>query len=184
MHGCSIRQDRGRVNSIYAWITNDIYIYLTESGSQARPWKMAAVGTKTSKAQTRVRLLLCPYSVAQQDSRYRVKKFKRIPRLQQVFLYHVYWNGNLRGYLHESGLSFNPDRTHYVSAETIEDWIIFVHMNPDWVATHSGSSSFHFSFRIELSIRNEISIGNHVNLDWNFTLEWNSEWNRRSLWPK
>ena len=53
-----------------------------------------------------------------------------------------------------------------------------------WVATHSGSSSFHFSFRIEHSIRNEISIRNHVNLDRNFTLERNSEWNRRSLWPK
>ena len=71
----------------------------------------------------------------------------------------------LRGCLHESGLSFNPDRTHSVSVEIIGDWIIFVYMNPDWVATHSGSSTFHFSFQIEHSIRNEMSIRNHVNLD-------------------
>ena len=85
--------------------------------------------------------------------------------------------------LHESGLTFNPDRSHSVSVEIIGDWIIFVYLNPDWVAT-SGSSSFHFSFRIEHSIRNEMSIRNHVNLDRNLTLEWNSKWNRRSLWPK
>ena len=50
-----------------------------------------------------------------------------------------------RGCLHESGLSFNPDRTHSVSVEIIGDWIIFVYMNPDWVATHSGRvhSIFH-----------------------------------------
>ena len=35
-------------------------------------------------------------------------------------------------------------------------------MNPDSVATHSGSSSFHFSFRIEHWIRNEMPIRNHV----------------------
>ena len=33
--------------------------------------------------------------------------------------------------LHESGLSYNPDRTHSISVENIRDWIIFVYMNPD-----------------------------------------------------
>ena len=75
----------------------------------------------------------------------------------------------VRGCLHES-LSFNPDRTRSVSFEIIGDWIKFVYMNPDWVAT----SSFHFSFRIEHSIWNEMSIRSHVNLDQDFTLKWNS----------
>ena len=76
----------------------------------------------------------------------------------------------VRGCLSESGLSFNQDRTHSVSVEIIGDWIIFVYMNPDWVATHFGSSSFHFSFRTEYSIRNEMSFRNHVNLDQNFEI--------------
>ena len=73
-----------------------------------------------------------------------------------------------------------PDRTHSVSVETIGDWIIFVYMNPDWVSTHSGSSSFHFSFWNETLDRNGILNWNHVNIDRDFTLEWN----RRSLYPK
>ena len=56
-----------------------------------------------------------------------------------------------RGCLNKSRLSHNPDRTHSVSVETIGDWIIFVYMNSDWVMSHSGSSSFHFSFRIKHS---------------------------------
>ena len=35
----------------------------------------------------------------------------------------------VRGSLHESGLSCNPDRSHSVCVETIRDWIIFVYMN-------------------------------------------------------
>ena len=50
-------------------------------------------------------------------------------------------------------------------------------MNPDWVATHSGSSSFHFSFRIEHSIRNEMSIQNHVT-----ETSFNPEWDFHSPW--
>ena len=64
----------------------------------------------------------------------------------------------IRGCLHESGLSFNLDRTHSVSVEIIGDWIIIVYMNQDWVATHSGSSSLHFSFFIP---------------DWTLDPEWN-----------
>ena len=62
----------------------------------------------------------------------------------------------VRGCLHESGLSFNPDWTHSVSVEITGDWIVFVYMNPDWVATHSGSSSFHFFIP-----------------DWTLDAEWN-----------
>ena len=62
--------------------------------------------------------------------------------------------------------SHNPDETHSVSVKRIGNWIIFVYMNPDWVATDSGFSSFHFSCWIKHSIQNEISIWNHVNLTW------------------
>ena len=92
---------------------------------------------------------------------------------------------HLRGvYMNPDWVSIRIELKHCVSVEIIGNWSIFAYMNPDWVATHSGSSSFHFSFRIEHSIRNEMSIRNHVHLDRNFTLEWNSEWNRRSLWLK
>ena len=44
----------------------------------------------------------------------------------------------LRGYLHAwSELTFNPDQTHSTSVETIEDSIIFVYMNREWVTTSS-----------------------------------------------
>ena len=77
----------------------------------------------------------------------------------------------LEGCLHESGLIYNPGRTHCVSVKTVEDCIIFVYMNPDRISTQSGSSSFHFSFWIEHTMWNEILNWNHVNMDRDFTLE-------------
>ena len=52
----------------------------------------------------------------------------------------------IRGSLHESGLSYNPDRTRCVSVETIGDWTIFVYMN----------------FRINLIPFFDMSIQNHA----------------------
>ena len=38
----------------------------------------------------------------------------------------IEYTPRLRGSLHESGLSYNPDRSHFVSVETIGDEIMFV----------------------------------------------------------
>ena len=62
--------------------------------------------------------------------------------------------GRACGCLHESVLSYNSDRTHSVSVETVGD--LFVYMNLDGVSTHARSSSFHFPFRIEQSIENSL----------------------------
>ncbi len=72
----------------------------------------------------------------------------------EKFLFRIFF---LKGCLHDSGLTFNPDRTHSGSAETIEDSNIFsVYMNIKTlaceVAIHPGLSSFRFSFRIRISI--------------------------------
>ena len=64
---------------------------------------------------------------------------------------------DIRGCLHESGLSFNPDRTHFVPVKIIGDWIIFVYINPEWFATHSGSSSSDWLLPSILSIQQRIA---------------------------